>query len=96
MIGSWMRVSWLALTLLTVLSVIVGDSKVDQVPVDETRQPGSAGRAVVDAVIELIEASCIFPDDKSFMRRLAYVESTDGTDEKTFRDDYDGGIWQVN
>jgi len=96
MTASWTRAMWLAIGLLTALSVVIGDSLVDLVPLDQTRQPGSAGASVVDAVTRLIEVSCIFPDDKLFMRRLAYVESDDGSDEKTFRTDYDGGIWQVN
>jgi len=96
MIESCLWTSWLAFGLLTAPSVVVGDSQVDLVSFDQTRQSGSAGAAVVDAVIGLIEASCIFPDDKLFMRRLAYVESGDGTDEKTFRAGYDGGVWQVN
>ena len=29
------------------------------------------------------------------MRRLAYVESRDGLDTDTYREDYHGGIWQV-
>lgn len=87
---------WLALGLLTALPIVIGDSLVDLVPLDRTRQSGSAGSKVVDAVTSLIEASCIFPDDKLFLRRLAYVESGDGNDEKTFRDYYDGGIFQVD
>ena len=50
---------------------------------------------MVEAVVDRIEASCIFSDDKQYMRRLAYVESSDGTHPKTYRDGYDGGIWQV-
>lgn len=40
--------------------------------------------------------SCIFSEDRLFLRRLAYVESRDGTDAKTYRAGYNGGIWQVN
>jgi len=88
-------VSWMALGLLTALSIVVGNSEVDMMPVDQTRKPGSSGTAVVDAVTRLIEATCVFPDDKLFFRRLAYVESDDGTDNNTYRAGYDGGIWQV-
>jgi len=58
-------------------------------------QPNAKGSAVVEAVCSVIEASCIFADDKLFTRRLAYVESYDGEDDKTFRQGYYGGIWQV-
>jgi len=84
MIKSW---SWLVIGVLTVLPV---ESQVDQ-----TREAGAAGAPVVDTVTRLIESSCIFPDDKLFIRRLAYVESVDGTLDNTFREGYDGGIWQV-
>jgi len=88
MTGRQTLVSWLVLGLL---SVAVGES------MDGTRQSGgAAGSGVVDAVIRLIEASCVFPDDKQFMRRLAYVESNDGNSENAYRTDYDGGIWQVD
>ena len=64
---------------------------------DGTTVPGLSGTSIVDTVCSLLETNCdIFPDDKMFMRRLAYVESGDGTHPKTFRSGYYGGIWQVN
>lgn len=62
---------------------------------DDTLRPGANGRDVVDAVTARLEASCVFPDDKLFFRRLANVESADGADPNTYRDGYYGGIWQV-
>jgi len=62
---------------------------------DRTVEPGEAGAEVVEAVVDLVEGSCIFADDARFLRRLAYVESADGTDDKTYAADYHGGIWQV-
>jgi len=84
-----MRSSWLVLGLL----VVGGSSS----PVDRTREPGAAGADVVDAVVRLVDESCVFDDDDArFLRRLAYVESGDGADERTYAAaDYDGGIWQV-
>ena len=64
--------------------------------VDLTRVAGSTGAAVVRAAVDLIQQSGVFPDDRSFLRRLAYVESRDGEHPDTFRDGYYGGIWQVN
>lgn len=63
--------------------------------VDQTVQPQAIGASVVEAVCSKIDSSCIFPEDKLFTRRLAYVESADGHDPGTFRTGYFGGIWQV-
>lgn len=63
---------------------------------DQTRQPGAIGAEVVDAVVNLIRDTCLFADDKRFLVRLAYVQSHDGHDSKTFRYGYHGGIWQVS
>ena len=46
---------------------------------DLTRVPNAKGRGVVDAVVDLIQESGIFPDDKRLLRRIAYVETKDGT-----------------
>lgn len=62
---------------------------------DDTLRPGAVGPGVADAVCARLEATCVFPDDKLFTRRLAFVESADGNDPNTFRDGYYGGIWQV-
>jgi len=59
-------------------------------------KPGAKGTDVVEAVCNIIEASCVFPDDKLFTRRLAYVESFDGEDTAKFPPGYYGGIWQVD
>ena len=63
---------------------------------DLTRQPNMFGPEVVEAVVNIIRESCLFADDKRFLRRLAYVESQDGSAPNTFRKGYDGGIWQVS
>lgn len=63
---------------------------------DQTVQPGATGAGVVEAVCSRIEVECIFPEDKLFTRRLAYVESSDGNSPDTFRPGYYGGIWQVD
>ncbi|XP_071097399.1 uncharacterized protein [Haliotis cracherodii] len=63
---------------------------------DQTRVPGTSGEEVVEAVVSRIRESCTFSHDKLFLRRLAYVETHDGTDAKTYRPGYDGGIWQID
>ncbi|XP_067662561.1 uncharacterized protein [Haliotis asinina] len=63
---------------------------------DQTQVPGASGSEVTEAVVNRITESCLFSDDKMFLRRLAYVETHDGTDTKTYRHGYDGGIWQID
>jgi len=63
---------------------------------DDTLKAKVHGPAVVETICTRLEASCVFPDDKLFLRRLAFVESNDGMKKDTFRDGYYGGIWQVD
>lgn len=63
---------------------------------DATTRPGSIGPGVVDAAVERIRSSCIFSEDRLFLRRTAYVMSRDGMDSATYRPGFDGGIWQVS
>jgi hypothetical protein len=64
--------------------------------VDRTRQDRAVGPDIVQAVVDIIRESCIYPNDRVFLRRLAYVESRDGKNSNTFRPNFYGGIWQVN
>lgn len=61
---------------------------------DRTQEREAVGADVVKAVIVKIQP--IFGDDSQFLRRVAFVESRDGTNSTTFRPDYYGGIWQVD
>jgi len=63
---------------------------------DATLQPEAKGAEVVEMTVDKIEASCVFPEDKLLLRRLAYVESNDGLHPDAFRKKYHGGIWQVD
>lgn len=63
--------------------------------VDRTREDRATGADIVQAVVDVIRAKCIYPNDRLFFRRLAYVESKDGEDTNTFRPNFYGGIWQV-
>ncbi|XP_046340047.2 uncharacterized protein LOC124121112 [Haliotis rufescens] len=76
--------------LVLLVSVVAGQN------VDLTVSSGAKGRDVVETVVDRIRSNCIFPEDRLFLRRLAYAESKDGADPKTYRKDYDGGIWQVD
>ncbi|CAH1787670.1 unnamed protein product [Owenia fusiformis] len=79
---------FLAVCFIALLGGVLG--------IDKSLTADVSGEDVVEEVIEIIEGACIFPDDKLFLRRLAFVESLDGKDTKTYRSGYNGGIWQVD
>ena len=57
---------------------------------------GANGTEAVLLAIARIQQSGIFGNDNQLLRRIAYVETRDGTLPDTFRDGYHGGIWAVN
>ena len=59
-------------------------------------QEGGNGSAVVLLAIARLQQSGIFADDNELLRRIAYVETRDGTAENTYRQGYNGGIWAVD
>ncbi|KAL8562359.1 hypothetical protein ACOMHN_066073 [Nucella lapillus] len=63
---------------------------------DATRQPGTAGPQVVEAVINLIRESCVFPNNRLLLRRFAFMVTNDGQNAGTYRPGFDGGIWAVS
>ncbi|XP_060078237.1 uncharacterized protein LOC132557733 [Ylistrum balloti] len=63
---------------------------------DLTMQERTFGSAVVQAVTDRIRDSCIYSDDRLFIRRLAIVQSDDGEMSTTYRPGYNGGIWQID
>ena len=66
--------------------------------VDLTITNKATGSDVVEAVVDLIRQSCIFADDRLLLRRIAKVETNDGTSPYTFEHNkakFYGGIWQV-
>ena len=62
--------------------------------VDQTLEREASGADVVRATVSKIEPVLGF--DNQFLRRIAFVESRDGTGSNTYRRSYDGGIWQVD
>ncbi|KAI1286168.1 hypothetical protein HDE_11141 [Halotydeus destructor] len=62
--------------------------------IDLTTVAHSSGRDVVQATLSKIERSKIFPDDKRYLRRLAYVATQDGASLSTYSDQ--GGIWRID
>ena len=89
-INNFERLTVTALFLLCISSLTAGQS------VDQTRVEGSSGALVVNAAIAQVELSGVFSDDRSFLRRIAYVESRDGTRSDTYPPGYYGGIWKVD
>ena len=61
---------------------------------DKTLESESSGSHVVNAVVNKIQD--LFDSDNQFLRRIAFMESQDGTAEFTHRSDFHGGIWQVD
>ena len=55
--------------------------------IQKVNQEGTTGPRVVNAVLDAIECSGVFEDDHMFMRRLAYVETSNGVSD-TYT-----GIW---
>ncbi|XP_076454835.1 collagen alpha-1(XII) chain-like [Babylonia areolata] len=52
---------------------------------------------MVEAVMAELHDACIYPEDQLLLRRIAFVETRDGTDLATYTTPgYDGGIWKVD
>ena len=66
--------------------------RVEAVEVDEAvLEEGANGTAVVLLSIAHIQQAAIFPDDNEMLRRIAYVETRDGSDPDTYSEgNYDG------
>lgn len=58
--------------------------------------PGTSGGEVVKQALSKLESSNIFPDSHDMMQRIAWVESKYGNHKNTYREGYNGGIWQVH
>ncbi len=78
----------IVIALLQLLQLTLAQS------VDRTLEAETSGASVVRAVVDKIDA--VFGEDNQFLRRVAFVESKDGTDSATYRNGYYGGIWQVD
>ena len=63
---------------------------------DSTVHQGAVGESVVEASLQKIRRSGLFPDDKEFLYRIAFIETDFGAASDTFRPNYHGGIWGVD
>ena len=75
--------------LISPTPIIIEDCTIE----DRIWRNNEKGEGVVKECIKRVQASGMFPDDKQFMRRVAYVMSRDGTAPDKLL--IDGGIWQV-
>ena len=82
------------LKVCTTLLLILAAAKCQGV--DLTTQEGTRGSAVVSACIGRLRDSGIFSSDNEMLRRIAFVETDDGNDPNTYRNNYNGGIWAVD
>ena len=64
--------------------------------VDLTLVPEANGTVVVQACLAKITGANIFAADNQMLRRIAYVETRDGTDSDTYTPTNNGGIWQLS
>ena len=64
--------------------------------IDLTETVRANGTSAVLLAVARIQQSGVFKGDNDLLRRIAYVETRDGTSEDTFRDGYYGGIWAVD
>ena len=64
--------------------------------VDLTLVPEANGTAVVQACISKLTTANIFSSDNLILRRIAFVETRDGTNPNTYRENFHGGIWQLS
>ena len=62
---------------------------------DKTLEENAVGKVVTDAVVDKIQQSNIFKNDRMFLRRIAQAETKDGNELKEISNEYSGGIWKV-
>ena len=79
---------------MLVLLVILGVCSCQTTDLTETVRAN--GTSAVLLVLARIQQSGVFGSDNDVLRRIAYVETRDGTAEDTFQDGYYGGIWAVD
>ena len=71
-------------------------SSAKAVDLDESiLESGRNGTDVVLLSVAYIEQAAIFPDSNQLLRRIAYVETHDGSDPEAFNEGNSGGIWAV-
>lgn len=78
-------------TVVLILVAVIRIQLSLQQGVDKTLQEGSSGSNVVRAVVNKIQNA--FGTDYQFLRRVAFVETRDGTEPGAY---LYGGIWQVD
>ena len=87
-----------ATTMLRMLFVgIFLDFTSSATPLDPILQDRANGSVTVLRSVNFIQQSGIFDSSESdTLRLIAFVETRDGTNQGTFREGYNGGIWAVD
>ena len=81
----------MVVSLSIMQAVIATNFSAAQMQVDQTLEDGANGSDVVEMVIARISWTNIFDSDHRLLRRIAYVETNDGTSGVP-----PGGIWAVD
>ena len=63
---------------------------------DKTLIENEVGPTVADAVVNKIQQSNIFKNDRMFLRRIALAETQDGKCMDNIKNTFSGGIWQAS
>lgn len=85
-------VAIVAILIVVILSAQCAAGQTEEILLQEMAN----GSAVVLLTIVRLQQTGIFADDNELLRRIAYVETRDGTASNTYRQGYDGGIWAVD
>ena len=89
--------STLTVVLLVFLAILLLCSCQDSSQAtDLTETVRANGSSATLLAVARVQQSGVFRNDNGLLRRIAYVETRDGTSEDTFRDGYYGGIWAVD
>lgn len=87
-----MLISFLTITLVLVPQCIISNEIIKRYNIQQENI--LKGKDVVDKVITIV--NFVLPDDKGILKEIAKTESNDGEHPNTFREQYHGGIWQVD
>ena len=76
--------------------LLLSQTSAVQIDVDDSvLERGRNGTDVVLQSIAYVQQAGIFADYSQLLKRIAYVETQDGTDREAFNEGMNGGIWAV-
>ena len=81
---------------LFLVCLLLSQASAAQLDVDDSvLESGRYGTDVVLLVIGYVQQAKIFAHNSKLLRRIAYVETQDGTNREAFNEGMNGGIWAV-